>query len=81
MKCIKAIRTGKNHETGDIKRIEDVEAESRVRGGSWVYVPKSEWKVVNRKQKEEAKQKAVNDQITDAVTQSPKKEKFKKGKK
>lgn len=44
MKCIKAIRSGKNHETGDIKRIEDVDAESRVRGGSWVYVPKNEWK-------------------------------------
>jgi len=44
MKCIKSIRATKNVEVGEIKRINDVEAEIRVRGGNWAYVPKIEWK-------------------------------------
>lgn len=44
MKCIQAIRASKNVEVGDIARIGDVEAELRVRGGSYKYIPKTEWK-------------------------------------
>lgn len=72
MKCIKSIRPSKNVEVGEIKRINDVEAEIRVRGGNWVYIPKNEWKTSTRKQKE-----SVNDQITDSVTQQKVKNKKK----
>lgn len=44
MKTIKAISSGKNYQVGDIKRITDVDADVRVRGGSWVYINKTEWK-------------------------------------
>jgi hypothetical protein len=44
MKCIQAIRASKNVEVGDIARIGDVEAELRVKGGSYKYIPKTEWK-------------------------------------
>jgi|688.fasta_scaffold704981_3 hypothetical protein len=44
MKCIKSIKATKNTEIGTIKRVNDKEADSDVRGGYWKYVPKSEWK-------------------------------------
>lgn len=44
MKCIKATRVNKNVELGEIKRVNDVEAELSVRGGFWEYVSKSEYK-------------------------------------
>jgi hypothetical protein len=44
MKCIQAIRASKNVEVGDIARIGDVEAELRVKGNSYKYIPKTEWK-------------------------------------
>ena len=66
MKCIKSIKATKNTEVGVITRIDDNEAESKVKGGYWAYVPKSEWKLATRKPKA--------DQVTD---QAP----TKKGKK
>jgi len=45
MKCIKSIKATKNTEIGHITRIDDVEAEAKVKTGYWVYVPKSEWKI------------------------------------
>ena len=44
MKCIQAIKETKNTKVGEIKRIEDKEAQQRVDGGYWKYVSKSEWK-------------------------------------
>lgn len=44
MKCIKAIRVNKNVELGEIKRVNDAEAELKVNGGFWAYVSKSEYK-------------------------------------
>ena len=44
MKCIKSIKPTKNTEVGQIVRIDDIEAESKVRTGYWAYVAKSEWK-------------------------------------
>lgn len=44
MKCIKAIRTSKGVEVGDIKRVDDKTAMSMV-GLSWQYVSKTEWKL------------------------------------
>ena len=44
MKCIKAIKSTKYSEIGDIKRVSEAEAEEKVETGYWVYVPKSEYK-------------------------------------
>ena len=43
MKCIKAIRTSKGVEVGDIKRVDDKTAMNMV-GSSWQYISKTEWK-------------------------------------
>lgn len=46
MKCIQVIKETKNYEVGHIKRVDDVDAESKVKSGFWKYVPKSEYKKV-----------------------------------
>lgn len=51
MKCIKSIKATKNTEVGVITRIDDKEAESKVKGGYWSYIPKSEWKEYKGKSK------------------------------
>ena len=51
MKCIKCIKVAKGYEIDEIRRITDVEADERVKGGYWKFVPKSEWKLVTRKPK------------------------------
>lgn len=71
MKCIKAIKGTKEIELGTIKRVDDKTARNMV-GSSWVYVPKSEWKLVNRKSKPIEK---VNEQDTEQVEKKP----YKKG--
>lgn len=58
MKCIKALKTTKDIEIGDIKRVDDKTAYNMV-GSMWAYIPKSEWKLATRKPK--------NDQDTDQV--------------
>jgi hypothetical protein len=42
MKCIK------NTKTGEILRVEDRQADAKV-GSTWVFIPKSEWKLATRK--------------------------------
>ena len=44
MKCIKAIKSLKHTEIGDIVRIDDADAESKVKTGYWKYISKSEYK-------------------------------------
>jgi len=44
MKCIKSIKPTKNTEVGVIVRIDDIEAENKVKTGYWSYAPKSEYK-------------------------------------
>jgi len=44
MKCIKCIKVAKGYELDEIRRVSDVDAEERVKGGYWKYIPKSEWK-------------------------------------
>jgi hypothetical protein len=51
MKCIKCIKVAKGYELDEIRRIDDKDAEDRVKGGYWKYVPKSEWKLATRKVK------------------------------
>jgi hypothetical protein len=78
MKCIQAIRAGKYSEIGDIKRVDDIDAQEKVTSGYWKFIPKSEWKLATRKPKEVVVE--VNDQITDSVTISEKQLKRKKTK-
>lgn len=71
MKCIKSIKATKNTEIGVITRIDDKEAELKVKGGYWSYIPKSEWKEYKGKSK---KTEQVEEQVDGQVV-------IKKGKK
>jgi hypothetical protein len=51
MKCIKCIKVAKGYDLDEIRRVDDIEAEDRVKGGYWKFVPKSEWKLATRKVK------------------------------
>jgi hypothetical protein len=44
MKCIKCIRVAKGYELDEIRRISDIDADEKVKGGYWKFIPKSEWK-------------------------------------
>ncbi len=60
MKCIKVIKAAKSYELGDIRRVDNAEADVKVSTGYWAFCPKSEWKAATRKPK--------NDQATDQPT-------------
>lgn len=60
MKCIKVIKASKSYELGDIRRVDNTEADNKVSTGYWAFCPKSEWKELTRKPK--------NDQATDQAT-------------
>jgi hypothetical protein len=45
MKCIKLIKASKGHEIGEILRVDDNEADLRVKGGNWSFAPKTEYKL------------------------------------
>jgi hypothetical protein len=51
MKCIKSIKVAKGYNLDEIRRIDDIDADEKVKGGYWKFVPKSEWKVATRKPK------------------------------
>jgi len=44
MKSIKAIKESKTVQIGDMARLSDLDAEERVRLGSWMYISKAEYK-------------------------------------
>jgi hypothetical protein len=77
MKCIKSIKALKNTEIGEISRIDDVEAESKVRTGYWSYISKSEWKLSRGKKVVEKTTEQVIVQPTEQVEKKP----YKKGSK
>ncbi len=60
MKCIKAIKETKSYSLGEIRRVDNQDADEKVRSGVWQFIPKSEWKLATRKPK--------NDQATDQPT-------------
>ncbi len=66
MKCIKVIKAAKSYELGDIRRVDNSEADVKVSTGYWAFCPKSEWKLATRKPK--------NDQATDQVKVQSKKQ-------
>lgn len=51
MKCIKCIKVAKGYELDEVRRVSDIDADEKVKGGYWKFVPKSEWKAVTRKVK------------------------------
>lgn len=51
MKCIKCIKVAKGYDLDEVRRIADIDADEKVKGGYWKFVPKSEWKAVTRKVK------------------------------
>jgi hypothetical protein len=77
MKCIKSIKTLKNTEIGEILRIDDVEAESKVKTGYWSYISKTEWKLSRGKKVVEKTTEEVTTQSTEQVDKKP----YKKGSK
>jgi hypothetical protein len=73
MKCIKTIKEAKSYTLGEIRRVTDIEADERVKGGYWKFVPKSEWK--------ESKGKIKNNQVTEgAIEQEDGQPKARRGK-
>ena len=44
MKCIKCIKVAKGYEIDEIRRVSDIDADEKVKGGYWKFIPKSEWK-------------------------------------
>jgi hypothetical protein len=76
MKCIKTIKEAKSYTLGEIRRVTDIEADERVKGGYWKFVPKSEWKAAKGKSKIEVVTEEVETQ-TEEITKKTKKEKTK----
>jgi hypothetical protein len=76
MKCIKALRTGKDVQVGDIKRVDEKTAYNMV-GSSWAYVSKTEWKLSRGKKVVKETTEEVVDQSTEQVEKKP----YKKGSK
>lgn len=76
MKCIKALRAGKDVQVGDIKRVDEKTAYNMV-GSSWAYISKTEWKLSRGKKVVKETTEQVTDQPTDQVDKKP----YKKGSK
>ncbi len=76
MKCIKALRTGKDVQVGDIKRVDEKTAYNMV-GSSWGYISKTEWKLSRGKKVAEEVTEQSSDQPTEQVEKKP----YKKGNK
>lgn len=70
MKCIKAIKATKDVELGEIRRVDDRTAYNMV-GSSWVYVPKSEWKLTRKP--------VVTTKVVEQTTEQVEKKPYKKG--
>jgi hypothetical protein len=77
MKCIKCIKVAKGYELDEIRRVSDVDADERVKGGYWKFIPKSEWKLATRKP---TKSDQSIDQATDQVERVKSKKQLKKQK-
>jgi hypothetical protein len=76
MKCIKALRAGKDVQVGDIKRVDEKTAYNMV-GSSWAYISKTEWKLSRGKKVAEEVTEQSSDQSTEQVDKKP----YKKGSK
>lgn len=70
MKCLKALRTTKEVEAGEIIRVDNKTAHNMV-GSMWQYISKSEWKSATRKPKEESEKKNNLKQMNGIETTEP----------
>jgi hypothetical protein len=52
MKCIKAVKPTKHVKVGEMKRVQDKDADLSVKDGYWQYTSKSEWKSYSKPQSE-----------------------------
>jgi hypothetical protein len=77
MKCIKAIKGTKHTEVGEIRRVDNEEADLKVGSGYWKFIPKVEWKEATRKPVEQPKEEIVENGQTIAQKQLNKKKKSK----
>jgi hypothetical protein len=75
MKCIKCIKVAKGYDLDEVRRMDDIDANEKVKTGYWKFVPKSEWKSVTRKVKVNA---VVSEQPTEELSIEEKKLKRKK---
>jgi hypothetical protein len=64
MKCIKCIKVAKGYQIDEIRRVSDIDADERVKGGYWKFIPKSEWKLATRKP---VKTETIIEQTTEVV--------------
>jgi hypothetical protein len=53
MKCIKVVKESKHYSLGEIRRVDNQDADEKVKSGVWMFIPKSEWKVSKKGKKEE----------------------------
>jgi hypothetical protein len=75
MKCIKCIKQTKSYDLDEVRRMDDIDANEKVKTGYWKFVPKSEWKAVTRKVKVN---EIVSEQPTEELSIEEKKLKRKK---
>ena len=75
MKCIKCIKVAKGYDLDEVRRMDDIDANEKVKTGYWKFVPKSEWKAVTRKVKVN---EVVNEKPTEELSIEEKKLKRKK---
>lgn len=59
MKCIKSVKQTKQVKLGEVIRTSDDDAKEKVKGGYWVYVPKSDWKELKQASKDKVETKVV----------------------
>ena len=72
MKCIKCIKLAKGYELDEVRRINDIDADEKVKGGYWKFVPKSEWKASKGKSKTEVITEEVETQVEEIKTKTKK---------
>jgi hypothetical protein len=80
MKCIKCIRVAKGYEIDEIRRVSDEDADDRVKGGYWKFIPKSEWKLATRKTKSVQVIEQPNEEVAELSIEEKKLARKKKNK-
>ncbi len=75
MKCIKCIKVAKGYDLDEVRRMDDIDANEKVKTGYWAFCPKSEWKALTRKVKVN---EVVSEQPTEELSIEEKKLKRKK---
>ena len=80
MKCIKCIKVAKGYEIDEIRRVSDEDADDRVKGGYWKFIPKSEWKLATRKTKSVQVIEQPNEEVAELSIEEKKLARKKKNK-